>query len=85
MKGSRRHSSAIIVQVNDVVEVNSPGTTVVVLPDGYIDGLKTYALPCDPHVLVQGGLWSFQYYRPHPHKTANYRPILFFQLFLSLL
>ena len=27
---------------------------------------------------LQGGLWGFQYYRPHPHKTANYRPIFIF-------
>ena len=26
---------------------------------------------------MQGGQWGFQYYRPHPHKTANYRPIFF--------
>ena len=27
---------------------------------------------------MQGGHWGFQYYRPHPHKTANYRPIFIF-------
>ena len=26
----------------------------------------------------QAGHWGFQYYRPHPHKTANYRPIFIF-------
>ena len=26
----------------------------------------------------QGGQWGFQYYRPHPHKTANYRLIFIF-------
>ena len=27
---------------------------------------------------MQGGLWIFQYYRPHSRKTANYRPIFSF-------
>ena len=29
-------------------------------------------------ISLQGGQWGFQYYRPHPHKTANYRPIFIF-------
>ena len=29
-------------------------------------------------IQIQGGLWGFQYYQPHPHKTANYQPILIF-------
>ena len=29
-------------------------------------------------ICLQGSQWGFQYYRPHPHKTANYRPIFIF-------
>ena len=30
---------------------------------------------CD---LIQAGQWGLVKYRPHPHRTANYRPIFIF-------
>ena len=29
-------------------------------------------------ICLQGSQWGFQYYQPHPHKTASYRPIFIF-------
>ena len=29
-------------------------------------------------IILQGGLWGFQYYWPHPHKMANYQQIFIF-------